>query len=92
MRGVLVSALIALLLITPFACASAYEAWTEGLYDGELDNDVLALLSLQAVVAPVVLSDEHCVDVVVALLAPADDTVPDLADPSTLSARGPPTA
>jgi len=84
--------LITLLVFTPFVCASTYESWTEGLYDAELENDVLALRSLQAVVAPVVLPDEHCIGVVVAMVTPANDTIASLADLSTPSARAPPTS
>ncbi len=95
MRGalaVIAVVLIGLVALTPFACASTYEAWTEGVYDAELDNDILALLTFQAVIDRIVLSDRRGSDIVVAVVVLADDTGGDLADPSTRSARAPPTA
>ncbi len=95
MRGalaVIAVVLIGLVALTPFACASTYEAWTEGVYDAELDNDILALLTFQAVIDRIVLSDRRCSDIVVAVVVLADDTGGDLADPSARSARAPPTA
>ncbi len=95
MRGalaVIAVVLIGLVALTPFACASTYEAWTEGVYDAELDNDILALMTFQAVIDRIVLSDRRCSDIVVAVVVLADDTGGDLADPSTRSARAPPTA
>ena len=94
MRGAIaiVTVLIGLIVFTPFACASTYEAWTEGVYDAESDGNVLALLSLHAVIDRIVLSDRHCIEIVVAVAVLADDTVGDLADPSPRSARAPPTA
>ncbi|PYM99476.1 MAG: hypothetical protein DME08_05860 [Candidatus Rokuibacteriota bacterium] len=95
MRGalaVIAVVLIGLVALTPFACASTYEAWTEGVYDAELDNDILVLLTFQAVIDRIVLSDRRGSDIVVAVVVLADDTGGDLADPSTRSARAPPTA
>ncbi len=94
MRGAIaiITVLIGLVVLTPFACASTYEAWTEGVYDAESDGNVLALLSLHAVIDRIVLSDRHCIEIVVAVAVLADDTVGDLADPSPRSARAPPTA
>ncbi len=95
MRGalaVIAVVLIGLVALTPFACASTYEAWTEGVYDAELDNDILALLTFQAVIDRIVLGDRRCSDIVVAVVVLADDTGGDLADPSARSARAPPTA
>ena len=94
MRGTIaiITLLIGLVVLTPFACASTYEAWTEGVYDAESDGNVLALLSLHAVIDRIVLSDRHCIEIVVAVVVLADDTVTELADPSTRSARAPPTA
>jgi len=95
MRGalaVIAVVLIGLVALTPFACASTYEAWTEGVYDAELDNDILALLTFQAVIDRIVLSDRRSSDIVVAVVVLADDTGGDLADPSARSARAPPTA
>ncbi len=94
MRGAIaiVTVLIGLVVLTPFACASTYEAWTEGVYDAESDGNVLALLSLHAVIDRIVLSDRHCIEIVVAVVVLADDTVTELADPSPRSARAPPTA
>src|SRR5439155_24904629 len=84
MRGalaVIAVVLIGLVALTPFACASTYEAWTEGVYDAELDNDILALLTFQAVIDRIVLSDRRGSDIVVAVVVLADDTGGDLADP-----------
>jgi len=94
MRGAfaIITVLIGLVVLTPFACASTYEAWTEGVYDAESDGNVLALLSLHAVIDRIVLSDRHCIEIVVAVVVLADDTVTELADPSPRSARAPPTA
>jgi len=94
MRGAiaLIVVLIGLVVFAPFACASTYEAWTDGLYDAELDDDILALLSLHAVIDGIVLSDARCIVIVVAVVVLADDRVRDLADPSTRSARAPPTS
>ena len=95
MRGalaVIAVVMIGLVALTPFACASTYEAWTEGVYDAELGNDILALLTFQAVIDRIVLSDRRGSDIVVAVVVLADDTGGDLADPSTRSARAPPTA
>ncbi len=93
MRGAiaLIAVLIGLIVLTPFACASTYEAWTDGLYDAELDDDILALLSLHAVIDRIVLSDARGIEIVVAVVVLADDRIGDLADPSTRSARAPPT-
>jgi len=32
--------LVGLVIFTPFAYASTYEAWTDGLYDAESDDNV----------------------------------------------------
>src|SRR2546428_6458817 len=88
----MVALLIGFIVFTPFAWASTYEAWTNGLYDAELQNDLLALSTFETVINGVVLASSGRVDVVVAVLSPGDDRVTDLADPSTLSARAPPTA
>ena len=90
--AVIAVVLIGLVALTPFACASTYEAWTEGVYDAELDSDILALLSIHAVIDRIVLSDHRGCEIVVAVVVLADDTGGDLADPSTRSARAPPTA
>ena len=94
MRGAIaiVTVLIGLIVVTPFAWASTYEAWLDGLYDPELQNDLLALSTSEIVINGVVLASSGRVDVVVAVLAPGDDSVTDLTDPSPLSARAPPTA
>jgi len=84
--------LIGFIVFTPFAWASTYEAWTDGLYDAELQNDLLALSTLQLVINGAVLTSSGRVDVVVAVLSPGDDRVADLADLSPRSARAPPTA
>ena len=88
----LIVVLIGLVVVTPFVWASTYEAWTDGVYDAESNDDVLALLDLHAVIDRVVLSDRHCIEIVVAVVVLADDTVTELADPSPRSARAPPTA
>src|SRR5438876_9858381 len=91
MRGalaVIAVVLIGLVALTPFACASTYEAWTEGVYDAELDNDILALLTFQAVIDRIVLSDRRGSDIVVAVVVLADDTGGDLADPRSEERRG----
>jgi len=85
----LIVVLIGLVVVTPFVWASTYEAWTDGVYDAELGDDILALLSL-SVIDRIVLSDGHGIAIVVAVVVLADDRVGDLADPSTLSARAPP--
>jgi hypothetical protein len=94
MRGpiAIITLLIGLVVLTPFACASTYEVWTDGVYDAELDGDVLALLSLHAVIDRIILTDRRGIELVVAVVVLADDTVGDLADPSTRSGRAPPTA
>jgi len=94
MRGAIaiVTVLIGLIVFTPFAWASTYEAWMDGLYDAELQNDLLALSTLQLVINGVVLTSGGRVDVVVAVLSPGDDSVADLADLSPRSARAPPTS
>ena len=84
--------LIGLIAFTPFACASTYEVWTDGLADADLDGYVLALLSLQVVIDSVVLNESACSDVVVAVISPGDDRGADLVDPSARSARAPPTS
>jgi len=84
--------LIGFIAFTPFAWASTYEAWMDGLYDAELQNDLLALSTLQLVTNGVVLTSGGRVDVVVAVLSPGDDSVADLADLSPRSARAPPTS
>ena len=86
--AVIAVVLISLVALTPFACASTYEAWTEGVYDGELDSDILALLSIHAVIDRIVLSDRRGSEIVVAVVVLADDTGGDLADPSTRSEIG----
>jgi hypothetical protein len=94
MRGAIavVVVLIGLVVLTPFAGASTYEAWTDGLDDAELQDDSVALLSLHAVIDRIVLVNRRCVETVIAVLVVADDTLGDLADPSIRSARAPPRA
>src|SRR5438132_6880995 len=83
MRGTIaiITLLIGLVVLTPFACASTYEVWTDGVYDAEFEGDVLALLSLHAVIDRIILSDRRGIEIVVAVVALADDTVGNLADP-----------
>ncbi len=85
----LIVVLVGLLVALPFVWASTYEAWTDGFYDAELNNDTLALLSLQAVISHVALTEGLCIEIVAVVLL-ADDTGGDLADPSARSARAPP--
>jgi hypothetical protein len=84
--------LIGLIVFTPFAWASTYEAWTDGLYDAELQNDLLALSTSEIVINGVVLASSGRVDVVVAVVSPGDDSLAALADLSPRSARAPPTS
>src|SRR5437762_836618 len=95
MRGalaVIAVVLIGLVALTPFACASTYEAWTEGVYDAELDNDIRALLTFRAVIDRSVRTDRGSGDMGVAVVVRGGDTGGGLADPSARSARAPPTA
>src|SRR5206468_12672563 len=85
----LIVVLFGLLVMLPFAWASTYEAWTDGFYDAELNDDALALLSLQAVISDVALTEGLGIEIV-AVMRLADDTGGDLADPSARSARAPP--
>ncbi len=81
--------LMGLLIVSPLAWASTYESWTDGFYDAELNNDILALLSLQAVIDGITLTDSPCIEVVAVVLL-VDDTGGDLTDPSARTARAPP--
>ena len=78
-----------LLVVSPLAWASTYESWTDGFYDAELNNDILALLSLQAVIDGITLTEGPCIEVVAVVLL-VDDTGGDLTDPSARTARAPP--
>jgi len=84
--------LLSVVVVTPFAGAATYEAWTDGLFDGDSDAEVLAALSLQSVIESAPISSGQCVDVVVAVVSPGDDTAADLTDPSPQTARAPPTS
>jgi hypothetical protein len=94
MRGAfaVIAVLIGLIVLTPFAWASTYEAWMDGLYDADPQNELLALSTSEIVINGAVLTSGGRVDVVVAVLSPGNDSVSDFTDPSTLSARAPPTA
>ena len=92
MRTLLRVLLLGVLVLTPFAGASTYEAWTDGLYDADFDNDVLAAISLQSVVENASLISSGYVDVIVAVVSPGDDVAADLVDPSPHTARAPPTS
>ena len=85
----LIVVLFGLLVMLPFAWASTYEAWTDGFYDAELNDDALALLSLQAVISDVALTEGLGTEIVAVVLL-ADDMGGDLANPSARSARAPP--
>src|SRR6266566_899388 len=60
--------LLGLLVVLPFAWASTYEAWTDGFYDADLSSDFLALLSLQAVINGVTLTEGLCIEIVAVVL------------------------
>src|SRR6266446_472515 len=81
--------LVGLVIFTPFAYASTYEAWTEGLYDAESDDNVQAITCLQ-VVETMRQTEIIGIDVLVALLSLGDERAADLTDPSRPSARAPP--
>ncbi len=84
--------LLAVVVLTPFAGAATYEAWTDGIFDGDFDSEVLAALSLQSVIESAPTSSGNYVEVVVAVVSPGDDTAANLTDPSPQTARAPPTA
>jgi len=84
--------LLSVVVLTPFAGAATYEAWTDGLFDGDYDSEVLAALNLQSVIESAPIISGECVDVVVAVVSPGDDTAADLTDPSPQTARAPPTS
>ena len=94
MRGAIaiVTVLIGLIVFTPFTWASTYEAWIDGVYDAELQSDLVALSTSEIVINGVVLASSGGVDVVVAVLSPGDESLAHLTDPSTRSARAPPTS
>ena len=83
--------LIAVMLLTPFAGASMYEAWTDGLSDADVEGDLLAATSLQSVVESAPFTSRCCTDMVVAVFSVGNDTAADLTDPSPRTARAPPT-
>jgi len=85
----LIVVLLGLLVVLPFAWASTYEAWTDGFYDAELNGEILALLSLQAIISYVALTEGLGIEIVTVVLL-ADDMGGDLANPSARSARAPP--
>ncbi|OLC01048.1 MAG: hypothetical protein AUH30_01130 [Candidatus Rokubacteria bacterium 13_1_40CM_68_15] len=82
--------LIAFLVLTPWAGASTYEVWTDGIYDAEFEADLLAAISLQSVVESAPLTSRGCVHAVVAMCSPGDDAAADLTEPSPRTARAPP--
>src|SRR5262252_10049771 len=79
----LIVVLIAFAVLTPFACAATYETWTDGFYDGELNDDIFVVLSLAAVLDGTVLTAGECPRIVVAVVVLNDDRAGDLAEPST---------
>jgi len=85
----LIVVLLGLLVVLPFAWASTYEAWTDGFYDAELNGEILALLSLLAIISYVALTEGLGIEIVAVVLL-ADDMGGDLAMPSARSARAPP--
>ena len=88
--GLLGDLLIVFLVLTPLAGASTYEVWTDGIYDGDFDGDLLAAISLQSVVETAPLSGRDCIDAPGRICGPRDDAGADLADPSPSTARAPP--
>jgi hypothetical protein len=92
MRGAVavIAVLIALAVFSPFVCAATYEAWTDGLSDAELNEDIFVVLSLAAVIDGTVLTAGDRPTIVVAVVVLTDDSGGDLAEPSTRSARAPP--
>jgi hypothetical protein len=90
MRGTLRLSVLLMLVVTPWAGASTYEAWTDGLSDGEFEGDLLAAISLQSVVESAPFTSRGCVDAAGSVCAPADDAGLDLTDPSPRTARAPP--
>ncbi len=81
--------LVGLVIFTPFAYASTYEAWTDGLYDAESDDNVQAITCLQ-VVETMPQTGIIGIDVLVAVPSLGNERAADLTDPSTQSARAPP--
>jgi len=81
--------LVGLVIFTPFAYVSTYEAWTDGLYDAESDDNVRAITCLQ-LIKTMPQTDIIGIDVLVAVLSLGDERAADLIDPSTRSARAPP--
>ena len=57
--GLFVS-LVGLASFNPFACASTYEAWTDGLYDAESDDNAQAITSSEVVVDTTTLISYRC--------------------------------
>ena len=84
--------LLSVVVLTPFAGAATYEGWTDGIFDGDFDAEVLAALSLQSVIESAPISSGQCVDVVVAVVSLGDDTAAHLTDLSPQTARAPPTS
>ena len=87
----LIVVLIVFAVLTPFVDAATYETWTEGFSDAELNDEILVVQSLAAVIDGTVLTTGDCPRIIVAVVAPTDDRGGDLAEPSTRSARAPPT-
>ncbi len=85
----LIAFLVGLVLFTPFAYASTFEAWTDGLYDAESDDIVQVTRSAQ-VVETIPLTAIHGIDDVVAVLSPGDERAPEPAVAASRSARAPP--
>src|SRR6266571_6531390 len=87
----LIVVLIAFAVLTPFVCAATYETWTDGFYDAELNDEIFIVLSWAAVIDGTILTAGDCPRIVVAVVVLTDDRGGDLAQPSTRSARAPPT-
>jgi hypothetical protein len=82
--------LVGLVIFTPFAYASTFEAWTDGLYDAEGDDGVDAIKSSQVAIETTPLTGLAGIDVVVAVLFLGNERATDLAVTATRSARAPP--
>jgi len=86
----LAAPLVALLVLAPFASASTFETWTDGLYDAESDDSIQAVKTAEGVVecAPPVLV--RYVPIVAALATSGDDPVAPAAGPPSPPGRAPP--
>ena len=83
---------VGLIVLTPFLYASSFEAWTDGLYDAESDDDLgQALKCAEIVLDGAPRAAVGHVDVVVGFVPLADEPVTDGVIASAPSPRAPPT-